>query len=406
MGVGMEAKTFNRHYVLLKKRSATIPTPNLYQLSDSLMDKLEQHTGLLAFDYETSGLKWAAPDFQVRSVSFHNDDISLAIELTYAQPEALRRLWNFIARHEFLIAHNATFEAGVTFAKTGIIPNIAACTRGLAFQLAGEGSPGQSWGLKNLAKDLLGWEDWSREVDMGNVMNLPWNLLGYYNQIDSAATWELFKLMKETVDKYKKTWGQYFWEYHQNDFMNLVKLQVETYANGLNVDLASIASYQATVDQEIKDRLHEFLHTPEVKAGMTEFNNNAVLEYIQKLEETPKYTKAGTLTKAWERNQEKLAEAQETQHFNIDSGNHLKWLLYSYMKLVPPKKTKKGAPSVDYDALERIPIYGKLILDYRDSVSTYKFLRALTSNQKDGVIRISIRTPGTVTGRCSSGEIE
>lgn len=402
----MEAKTFNRHYVLLKKRSATIPTPNLYQLSDSLMDKLEQHTGLLAFDYETSGLKWAAPDFQVRSVSFHNDDISLAIELTYAQPPVLRRLWNFIASHELLIAHNASFEAGVTFRQTGIIPNIAACTRGLAYQLAGEGSPGQSWGLKSLAKELLGWDDWSREVDMHNVMNLPWNLLGYYNQIDSAATWELFKIMKETVDKYKGTWGKFFWEYHQNDFMNLVKLQVETYAHGLNVDLNSIKNYQATVDEEIKTRLFEFLNNSEVEGGITQFNNDAIAEYINTLNNTAKYTKDGKITKAWERNHEKLLEAQNTQHFNIDSSQHLKWLFYSYMKITPPKKTKKGAPSVDYDALERIPIYGKLILDYRDSVSTYKFLRALTSNQKDGVIRIAIRTPGTVTGRCSSGEVE
>lgn len=402
----MEAKTFNRHYVLLKKRSATIPTPNLYQLSDSLMDKLEQHTGLLAFDYETSGLKWAAPDFHVRSVSFHNDDISLAIELTYAQPETLRRLWNFIASHEMLIAHNASFEAGVTYTKTGIIPNIAACTRGLAFQLAGEGSPGQSWGLKNLAKELLGWDDWSREVDMDNVMNLPWNLLGYYNQIDSAATWELFKLMKDTVDKHKATWGQFFWEYHQNDFMNLVKLQVETYAHGLKVDLDNIARYQATVDEEIKTRLFDFLNNPEVKSGIDQFNRDAVAEYITTLENTPKYTKDGKIAKAYERNQEKLAEAQNTQHFNIDSSHHLKWLFYSYMKIIPPKKTKTGSPSVDYDALERIPIYGRLILDYRDSVSTYKFLRALTTNQKDGIIRISIRTPGTVTGRCSSGEIE
>jgi hypothetical protein len=402
----MEAKTFNRHYVLLKKRSATIPTPNLYQLSDSLMDKLEQHTGLMAFDYETSDLKWASKDFQVRSVSFHNDDISLAVELTNAQPEVLRRLWSYIARHEMLIAHNATFEAGVTYAKTGVIPNIAACTRGLAFQLAGEGSPGQSWGLKNLAKELLGWDDWSREVDMDNVMSLPWKLLGYYNQVDSAATWELFKLMKDAVDKNKKTWGQYFWEYHQNDFMNLVKLQVETYANGLMVDLDNIARYQAIVDEEIKTKLFEFLNNPEVKEGIQEFNNMAIEEYVTALNKTPKYTKEGKVTKAWERAQDKLSDAQDTQHFNIDSGHHLKWLFYSFMKIVPPKKTKTGAPSVDYDALERIPIYGRLILDYRDSVSTYKFLRALTSNQKDGIIRISIRTPGTITGRCSSGEVE
>jgi hypothetical protein len=404
----MESSEFVRNYVLLRYKDVTMPTPNLFVLSDSIMDELEKHQGPVAFDYETSGLKWKDEGFLIRSVSFHNDDISLAIEVynPYVKPETRDRLMRYIANHRGLIAHNAMFEAGVTFAVTGKIPAILCCTRALGMQLAGEGSPGQSWGLKVLAKDLLGWGDWSKGVDVKNAMDIPWDVLGKYNQIDSAATWELFKIMRDVVTAHKSTWGKFFWEYHQQDFMNLVDLQIEAYSNGLNIDETRTITYQGIVQQEIEDKRKDWYSHEIISQGVKVFNKSVVDELKGQLKKIPVTRKDGQVTKRWENAKSKVQEAETTMHFNIDSNTHLKWMLYDYLKLEAPKKTKKGEPSVDADSLERIPIYGEMILSYRASIAMFKFLRALLSNQKGGIVRIPIKTPGTITGRCSAGEIE
>jgi hypothetical protein len=68
-------------------------------------------------------------------------------------------------------------------------------------------------------------------------------------------------------------------------------------------------------------------------------------------------------------------------------------------------KTEGGGRSVSADALSSIPEIGKLILEYREPLAMSKFLAALTNNLQGGKVRIPIRAPGTVTGRCSAGEI-
>ena len=404
----MEDKEFVRKYSLLTRRKASIPTPNLFILDDALVDKLEEHTEPMAFDYETSGLKWMEKGYQIRSVSFHNNDISLAIDLCNpkVKESTRKRLLDYIANHKGLIAHNAMFEAGVTFAMTKISPAILCCTRGLAMQLAGEGSPGQSWGLKALARELLGWEDWSKGLDMGNCMGMDWEVLGRYNQIDSAATWELFCMMREIVDQHKDTWGQFFWEYHQQDFLNLVDLQVETYFHGLNIEVESTQLYSQTVGQEILDKKAIFLEHEDIAPGVKAFNDSVIDEFQKGLNLIPKFKKDGKTTVRWKIAIQTLEELKASQNFNINSAKHLCWLFYEYLKIEPPQLTKSGAPSVAAESLERIPIYGELILDYRSSIATFNFLRALLSTQKGGLVRIPIKVPGTITGRCSSGEVE
>ena len=397
---------FKRFYALLQ--SKTIPACQEYLLSDISLaewEQIEQHNGRLAIDFETSGLRWADKGFKVRSVALVNDSISIAIDLTTLNQQVATRLWSWLANHTALVAHNATFEAGVIFSQTGRIPDISVDTRAMAYALAGEGSPGQSWGLKSLAKDLLGAETWNEDIDINNMMNEDWSKVGKYNQIDTHYTWHLYLLMSEVIHENSATWGRYFMDYHQLDVMNMIRLQVEAYACGLHLDVDHLTKYGSEVDAQIASKLFDFHAHPKVLPAVAEFNRQVIAQYEAKMLRNAQTTKEGKPRAAYERARVAYEMAKHEQHFNIHSNAHLQWLIYDYLKIPPKTKTDGGKASVSAEALEGIPEIGKLILEYREPLAMRKFITSLTNNLQGGKVRIPIRAPGTVTGRCSAGEI-
>jgi hypothetical protein len=397
---------FKRHYALLKEQK--LPACQIHLVSDmSLMEwvQIEEHNGPLAIDFETSGLRWADDGFKVRSVALVNDNISLAIDLNTLNKRVATRLWIWLANHTNLIAHNATFEAGVIYSQTGKIPSMSICTRAMAMALAGEGSLGQSWGLKPLAKDLFGLDSWDNDLDMTNMMEAEWLKVGEYNQIDTHVTWYLFKLMTSVIRENSSTWGMYFMDYHQLDVMNMIQLQVESYIHGLHINGDHLDGYNKELDRRIAEKLYNFHSHPKVEAGIKEFNLNIICEMIDDIAKTKQFKKDGTVTKAYQDKQAQIAIAQCTSHFNINSNAHLTWLIYDYLGLTSTTKTDSGGKSVSADALAGIPEIGKLILEYREPLAMKKFVTSLANNLQGGKVRIPIKAPGTVTGRCSAGEI-
>jgi len=69
------------------------------------------------------------------------------------------------------------------------------------------------------------------------------------------------------------------------------------------------------------------------------------------------------------------------------------------------KATKTGF-SLDSKSLKRLGSFGKLILDHRDLVAQKRFLLAIEENLNGDRIHIPIKMSGTITGRCSSGNLE
>ena len=70
------------------------------------------------------------------------------------------------------------------------------------------------------------------------------------------------------------------------------------------------------------------------------------------------------------------------------------------------KVGKKGI-STDKKSLKRLSWFGKAILDYRDLVTQRRFNTSIETNVKEtGKIHIPIKICGTITGRCSSGQLE
>jgi DNA polymerase I-like protein with 3'-5' exonuclease and polymerase domains len=142
-----------------------------------------------------------------------------------------------------------------------------------------------------------------------------------------------------------------------------------------------------------------------VLPGVQAFNEQIIAQYKDKMHRNAQTTKDGRPRVAYERAKMSYEMAKHEQHFNINSNAHLTWLIYDYLGLTSTTKTDSGGKSVSADALAGIPDIGKLILEYREPLAMKKFVTSLANNLQEGKVRIPIRAPGTVTGRCSAGEI-
>lgn len=384
------------------------------QLDQHVLSELREVIGNnpVAFDFETWGVNYMAPDFGIRCVSFHNDEISISVEVRTSRDAAYLpfsfELFEWMTTLK-VVAHNAGFDVGALEAMTGVWNEPFACTYALLASLANEGSPGQSWGLKQAGPELLTCEAWDKDVkgDKANMSDLPWETIGWYNQQDSWATWELLKSCRIAVEEHYDTWGRHFWQFHQEDMMNLVTLQGEAYREGLYVDVPYIKTYQATVEDEIAAALDRSYNHPDLQPHIEAFNDNVVQIAESEARNYPsKIKKDGEITINYQKKLDQLVEIRAAQHFNIGSPGHLKWLFYDRLKVDVKFYTDGGQPAMDADALEGIPIYGKLVINYRDADNKQRFLNALRDNSVNGVVRVSVKTPGTITGRCSAGALE
>jgi DNA polymerase I-like protein with 3'-5' exonuclease and polymerase domains len=391
----------------VEPRQAEYPQQDLRRV-DQLSNELDLLDNTeFAYDFETYGLRFMERDFWIRCVSFHNDNVSIAVELSDSSGNyypGASALFDWLTRQQHLIAHNAGFEQGVLYSMTDkYVPHT--CTYALAAHLMNEGAFGQGWGLKQLGKELLGWPDWSKDIPKSAEMaRLPFDRLGWYNQLDSAATWEIYKIFRETTDRHGLT--QVFSQYEKEDLETQLKLQHEAYTGGLYVDREYITEYMTQVEVKVRDYHARILDHPDIRPYVQLVNQATVQAVQDALSSVPQYTKKGEVAKRYILWQNKLDEAQNTCHFNINSTAHLRALLYDHLECTVNRMTDGGEPSTDKKALAEIPVYGKLILEYRDQVSQLKFLQALLDNETDGVVRISVKVPGTYTSRLSAGSLE
>ena len=277
----------------MERQSPDLPQPNLLRVGQLSKDVLNTLDGQdFAYDFETYGLKFMDPEFFVRSVSFHNDEVSCAIELS--DPEGnyypgARLLFQWLVKQPGLIAHNAGFEAGVLYAMTDhYVPH--QCTYALMAHVANEGSPGQRWGLKQLGEEVLGWEDWSTGIPKSEQMaKLPFEQLGWYNQVDSAATWCLYKGIKDAVKGHD--WEQIFWTYFDEDLATQLELQFEAYRDGLVIDVEYTKWYLSRSEEELHQAEQKILTHPDIKPYVDKVNAKT-LEFIQsKIDAAPEFTR-------------------------------------------------------------------------------------------------------------------
>ena len=330
----------DKYYKLLWQIKPAMPKPNLLKLSPEVLDDLKSKLSgqEFAFDFEASGLDIWGEVFWIRSVSFHNDEVSCSVEIRGPEGELInheveKELYEWFTEQTGLVAHNYYYEGSVLYRATGQIIPAKCCTRKTFMDLANEGYEGQSWALDEGIRRLLQWPPnntelnaWLKERKLTKAkMHLaPFDILGYYNQLDSAATWELYKLFCQCIEDYHDTWGQYYWEHIEHDYMALLMLQIESYKEGLTIDLDALKSYQKKVTKERDEFFKAFVKHPKVAKYIRGYEKAQRNQIVNK---NKQYTKDGRINKNWQKFEDKKEELMESIKFNVDSADQIRWLI-------------------------------------------------------------------------------
>lgn len=368
----------------------------------------------VAFDFETSGLQACDPGAWVRSVSFANDAGCVAIDFRDMADDSVLYLLDWMARQQ-LIAHNFSFDAAWYPVATGgkFLPMECyhVCTLGMFKQLANEGWFEQRHGLKLAMTDILGWPE-SNEAEVYDYMKandcimgeVDWRILGEYNALDSGATWQLYKYFMEVIESYKEMWGEFFLEYHKEDFMNEVNLIVLQQWEGMLIDKPQLLEYGSELDQQIEVEYARFMDHPEVKEHIKEYNDYIITELLGK--EPNKMTKAGKPSKNWPKWRARYDENKDVNHYNLNSPKQLIWLFYMKMSYACVVFTDTGAKSCDANALPFLGEPGRILVGYRKLINERKFLTATENVMINGRVHPQYKLPGTNTGRLSGGIVD
>lgn len=371
------------------------------------------------FDFETSGLDPVLPDSYVRSIGLANDEHCLAIDLKDADPAALEALMRWLGRQQ-LVAHNINFDGGWIYKYTAEVPRMECCTSGLFKQLSTEGYVGQRWRLKEAMVEILGWPlqndrdllMWLKENGLGksDMAQAPWEILGPYNALDAAATFQLWQEFKLIMARYP--WGQTLMEYHQQEFLCEVGLLIESQFAGLSLDIERLDTLDISLENKINGYLQEFMELPKVVEYRDHLRNCAITT-MSETEPNEVLKDGKTISKNWLAWCVRMENIKVAEHFNIDSPSQLvgffhKFLAYKVVEYTkPPKKPGKKPfvpkPSVGKRCLPFFEEYGEILIKYRLERDRRKFVKSLKAAQFNGRLHPRFKTPGTLTGRLSGG---
>lgn len=352
-----------------------------------------------------------------------------------------------------LIAHNLFFDGAFLYRDSGNQwkHKWAYCTYALYKHLATEGFPGQEWGLKAAQKDLLGWED-TNEVDLdqwlidngyfysgmtngvygpkpkkAEMWRAPSYILGKYCALDAWSTWAIYNYcFLPALNKFPAL------DAYEKEFLGLIKKLVEQQVTGVKIDVEALTKYHGDLKIQIESSKVKFLEHESVSPHIEESKRLKIEEH--KAKEPAKYkkqkplgmepdmtTKAGRLSKNWqrwnerkrqleaegpaisknwERWKEQLVEIENSEAFNLNSGQQLQWLFYERLKNEVLFRTKSGQPATDKKACQFFGEPGLLLKKYNDEVKEESYVSVcLEKVDEHGVIHVQARVPGTLTGR-------
>lgn len=428
-------------------------------------ERLNQHE-VMALDFETKG-DWGTPDAHPVGVALSDSRGSLYIPFNqdstaYERTMRLLHKWQVP-----LIAHNAFFDAAWPLRDFSLWLNWHACTFAMYKLMATEGWPGQQWGLKSAQKDLLQWQETNEKhldewlVDNGHVASsskeskeggvlrgegeearwlsprkaemwrAPVSILGHYACLDADACWLLYTQILHPVAQRFPVLGDYVY----NLYPPFIRLLIEQKIQGISIDVDKLISYQEEFKNEIQILETSLLNSPEIEPHVRVWNLKCISEIsgsepakYKKARtlgaEPPRYTKAGGLSKSWanwdakrqadeERGPElslnwikwnaRAEEAKGTQHFNLNSGTQLSWLLYEQMKFPVIIRTDKGLPATNKDALLGMGEVGRKFLAISEKEKLVQFcVQTLELTRPDTkTVHPGFMVPGTLTGRLS-----
>ena len=398
-------------FVLLPKKQVALPEVKLVTLGEFRKAHREAiqsfSSGPVGLDFESNTYDYCSKDFYIRTVGLANKDYCYSIDLLDASEEDLNNFKSWVAGLDY-VAYNAMMEEGSIQRWAGKRGSIVADCYILYADLATEER--RPLGLGEAMHNLLGQEkekDLVKEYMKANsytwedVKKFDFALLGRYNAIDAWGAFELFCYFSEVINSYKDTWGAYYWDYHNQDCLNSVTLQVESRLKGIHVEVDEMENSYKDLSAKRDDSLGYFLGDDRVAPHIEAYNKGVCEEILSKKPE--KYTSKGKLAARYVKWQDKLAEAQNTQHFNLNSTKQLRWLFFDKMGLNPVEYTDTGEPSTAAACLKKMGPQAKALLEYRNYVTQLKFLTQLREGQSDGTISPHVKLWATLTTRAGGG---
>lgn len=382
---------------------------SLRQFRDS---KEEAHLsgGLFSLDFEANTQHPHSKDLYIRSVAMSNDDLVVGVDFLDASSEDWSWFLGWVYEQQ-LIVFNGMYDCGLLYNKTGkLLTPHADCY--IAFKMLGAKKYSDAnigHGLKAAQTELLGWEEkGNNEIaeymkDSGlwwsDIKKFDSEILLRYNCYDADSTWQLYTILRDFVAQHMNDWGQYFAQWHQEDCLSAAEEWIEALHDGMPVDIAHKDAYREECEAAKDKLLHSFFSHPQLRGGIEMYNK----AHIEKIWENPpkKYKKGSSdLTHHWKLREKKYEEAVGKNHFNINSVQQLRWLLYGYAKLRSPKPDQ----STDAESLGQLGEIGEILLNIRYYTSELKFLKQLDENIVDNTFHPSVVFPGTDTGRVVSRE--
>lgn len=302
---------------------------------------------IVAIDLETCGTTLYGDSSWVVGIGLAWETGNAYFDLLSLSSSSIEFLQTWIADPaRNFIAHNAYFDAGFLWRDLdGRHPHFVACTYGLLYQLANEQFDGQSWGLKDAQKTLLGWAEtneteldtWlvgngyfkniSKEPRTGHypvtnpetgsvrylspnkveMWRAPSPILGKYCILDAESTYLLYtQVLLPELLKFPA-----LVTYHTDDFLPLVRILIEQHYLGMRVDREQLLRHSAALQQQMAVVEEQFRTHPEVAHHISTYESEKVADYIgrepkkyKKLpkmgEEPNKFRRDGTISKVWE----------------------------------------------------------------------------------------------------------
>jgi hypothetical protein len=311
-------------------------------------------------------------------------------------------------------------------------------------QCASEGWEGQRWGLKEAMVDVLLWSDTNEtELDTwlvengykkqnnaplkGEMWRAPANIIGQYCVLDAEATYLLYvEHLAPLLKRFPK-----LAEYHQQDFLPHVLVHIDQKIAGIMTDRKHWVGYATELEQAITDSERSFREHALVAPHVRAFEESKVQEFLateparykkkKERKEPAKLTKSGEVSKNWLKwsalealppEESKVWQNWEAKRhriglgiepgygFNLQSGDHLRWLMYDKLRHKVLLQTESGMPAISEDALQSMGDVGHILIGRALKVKELSYVSDYIERvEHRSTIHPSFKMPGTVTGR-------
>lgn len=429
---------------------------------------------LVALDIETVGTDPLAEVATIVGIGLANSQAALYFDTSKWGQEQWEILVAFLQNKETqFIVHNAMFEVTWFASIIGnFSANICYDTYAIYRQIANEGygiQIGGAYALKQAQIDLLGWDsrgdeelsEWlvangyykgniksdatSEEAleryeagtlkpDKSKMYLAPAEILGYYCALDAVSTYQLFtEVFIPSINAHD--WSDTFWNYHHT-FMRNIEALAEQRLLGIKIDLTRLNEHLLTLENNAETTRGEFLNHPELAPHINNYRETKIAEYASKEpnqfkappklgNEPARMTKAGTISRVWERWSEKkqgiedgsllernpawdewkdkLDKMEQDDLFNLDSGPMRRWLFYDALGYPVKARTEKGNPETGKTALRHWGEGGALLHRYNDAIKEAQLTRACMHSAATGRLYPRFKAPGTFTCRLAGG---